>query len=78
MFNFLFYTGLLTFMSKEELEKIPNDIENNLNEEQATKNLCVHELRRRLKNKQKKENIIKLMIFFTLIVLIGVISLFFY
>ena len=78
MFNFLFYTGLLTFMSKEELEKIPNDIENNLNEEQATKNLCVHELRRRLKNKQRKENIIKVMIFFTLMVLIGVISLFFY
>ena len=65
-------------MSKEELEKIPNDIENNLNEEQATKNLCVHELRRRLKNKQRKENIIKVMIFFTLMVLIGVISLFFY
>ena len=78
MFNFLFYTGLLTFMSKEELEKIPNDIENNLNEEQTTKNLCVHELRRRLKNKQRKENIIKVMIFFTLMVLIGVISLFFY
>ena len=78
MFNFLFYTGLLTFMSKEELEKIPNDIENNLNEEQATKNLCVHELRKRLKNKQRKENIIKVMIFFTLMVLIGVISLFFY
>ena len=65
-------------MSKEELEKIPNDIENNLNEEHATKNLCVHELRRRLKNKQRKENIIKVMIFFTLMVLIGVTSLFFY
>ena len=65
-------------MSKEELEKIPNDIENNLNEEKATKILCVHELRRRLKNKQRKENIIKVMIFFTLMVLIGVISLFFY
>ena len=65
-------------MSKEELEKIPNDIENNLNETEPTKNLCVHELRRRLKNKQRKENIIKVMIFFTLMVLIGVISLFFY
>ena len=65
-------------MSKEELEKIPNDIENNLNEIEPTKNLCVHELRKRLKNKQRKESIIKVIIFFTLIIFIGVISLFFY
>jgi hypothetical protein len=65
-------------MSKEELEKIPNHIEDNSNEEETTKNLCVHELRKRLKNKQRKENIIKVMIFFTLIILIGVTSLFFY
>ena len=65
-------------MSKEELEKIPNPIKNNSNETEPTKNLCVHELRRRLKNKQRKENIIKVMIFFTLMVLIGVISLFLY
>ena len=65
-------------MSKEELEKIPNDIENNSSEEETTKNLCVHELRKRLKNKQRKENAIKAMIFFVLIVLIGAVSLFFY
>ena len=65
-------------MSKEELEKIPNDIENNSSEEETTKNLCVHELRKRLKNKQRKENTIKVMIFFALIVLIGAVSLFFY
>ncbi len=65
-------------MSKEELEKIPNHIENNFNETKATKNLCVHELRKRLKDKQRKESISKLIIFFTLMVLIGVISLFFY
>ena len=65
-------------MSKEELEKIPNHIENNSNKIEPTKNLCVHELRRRLKNKQKKENIIKIIIFFILMILIGVISLFFY
>ena len=65
-------------MSKEELDNIPNQIENNSSEVETTKNLCVHELRKRLKNKQKKENIIKLMIFFTLIVLIGATSLFFY
>ena len=68
----------MSFMSKEELENIPNHIENNSNETEPTKNLCVHELRKRLKNKQRKENIIKVMIFFTLMVLIGVISLFFY
>jgi hypothetical protein len=65
-------------MSKEELEKFPNNIENNSNEIEPTKTLCVHELRRRLKNKQRKESIIKVIIFFTLIVLIGVTSLFFY
>ena len=65
-------------MSEEELECIPNHIENNSNETEPTKNLCVHELRRRLKNKQRKENIIKVTILFTLIILIGVISLFFY
>ena len=65
-------------MSKEELEKIPNYIENNSNETEAKKNLCVHELRKRLKNKQRKESIIKVIIFLTLMVLIGVTSLFFY
>ena len=65
-------------MSKEELEKIPNYIEDNSNEKEATKNLCVHELRKRLKNKQRKESIIKVIIFFTLIILIGATSLFIY
>jgi len=65
-------------MSKEELEINSNKIENNTSEEETTKNLCVHDLRRRLKNKQRKESILKVIIFFTLIVLIGVISLFFY
>ena len=65
-------------MSKEELDKTPNHIENNLIEEETTKNLCVHELRKRLKNKQRKENTIKTMIFFFMIVLIGIVSLFFY
>ena len=65
-------------MSKEELEKIPNYIENNSNETEPTKNLCVHELRKRLKNKQRKESIIKIIVFFTLIIFIGATSLFFY
>jgi type IV secretory pathway component VirB8 len=65
-------------MSKEELEKTTNHIENDSNETEPTKNLCVHELRRRLKNRQRKESIIKVIIFFTLIILIGVTSLFIY
>ena len=68
----------MSFMSKEELEKTPNPIENNSNKTEPTKNLCVHELRKRLKNKQRKDSIIKVIIFFTLIILIGVTSLFIY
>ncbi len=65
-------------MNKEELGKISNNDLNNSNQIDATKNLCVHDLRRRLKDKQRKENIIKGIIFFTLIFLIGSLSLFFY
>ena len=35
-------------MSKEELEINSNKIENNSSEVETSKNLCVHELRRRL------------------------------
>ena len=65
-------------MSKEESEINSSKIENNSSEVETSKNLCVHELRRRLKNQQRKESIIKVIIFFTLMVLIGVTSLFFY
>ena len=65
-------------MSKEELEINSNKIENKSSEVETSKNLCVHELRRRLKNQQRKESIIKVIIFFTLIIFIGVTSLFFY
>ena len=65
-------------MSKDELEINSNKIENNSSEVETSKNLCVHELRRRLKNQQRKESIIKLIIFFTLTILIGVTSLFIY
>ena len=65
-------------MSKDELEINSNKIENKSSEVETSKNLCVHELRRRLKNQQRKESIIKVIIFFTLMVLIAVISLFFY
>ena len=65
-------------MSKKELEINSSKIENNSSEVETSKNLCVHELKKRLKNQQRKESIIKVIIFFTLIVLIGVTSLFFY
>ena len=65
-------------MSKEELNNIYNDIENNSNETEATKRLCVHDLKRKLKEKQKKENIGKATILFTLILLIGFLLLFIY
>ena len=65
-------------MSKKELEINSSKIENNSSEVETSKNLCVHELRRRLKNQQRKESIIKVIICFTLIILIGVTSLFIY
>ena len=65
-------------MSKEELKKITNHIEDRSNETKFTKNLCVHELRRRLKKNQRKENIIKFVVFIILICLIGFLSLLFY
>ena len=46
-------------MSKEELGKISEDIENHSDDVKAPKNLCVHELKRRLKSKHKKENVNK-------------------
>ena len=65
-------------MSKEDLDDISNQIENNSNETEATKNLCVHNLRRRLKEKQKKENISKVVILFILIFFIGFLVLLIY
>jgi len=65
-------------MNKDELEINSNKIENKSSEVETSKNLCVHELRRRLKNQQRKESIIKVIIFFTLVIIIGVTSLFIY
>ena len=65
-------------MSKEELDNNSNNIENTSNEVETKKNLFVHELRRRLKKNQRKESIIKFLIFICLICLIGFLSLFFY
>ena len=65
-------------MNKEELDKISEDIENNTNETEATKNLCVHDLRRKLKEKLKKETINKVAIFSILIFFIGFLLLLVY
>ena len=78
MFNFLFYTVLLYFMNKEELEKTSNHIENNFNEIAPTKKLCVHELTRKLKNKQRKESIVKTIILLITIFFIIFLSIIFY
>jgi len=65
-------------MNKEELDKISEEIENNTNETETTKNLCVHDLRRKLKEKLKKEAMNKVVIFFTLIFFIGFLLLLIY
>ena len=65
-------------MSKEELDNNSNNIENKYNEVETKKNLCMYELIRRLKKNQRKESIIKFLIFICLICLIGFLSLFFY
>jgi len=50
-------------MSNEELENISN----NINKTEATKKLCVHDLKRKLKEKNKKETINKVKILLALI-----------
>ena len=65
-------------MDKELIDKISDDIENDSNEAEATKRLCVHDLTRKLKEKQKKENVSKVIILFILILFIGFLFLFIY
>jgi len=63
-------------MNKEIIDKISDDYEKNFNENEITKRLCVHDLTRKLKDKQKKENISKLVILSILIFFIGFLLLF--
>ena len=63
-------------MDKEIIDKISDDYEKNFNENETTKRLCVHDLTRKLKDKQKKENISKLVILSILIFFIGFLLLF--
>ena len=63
-------------MNKEIIDKISDDHEENFNENEITKRLCVHDLTRKLKDKQKKENISKLVILSILMFFIGFLLLF--
>ena len=65
-------------MSNDELGAISDGIEKKSDKTQATKKLCVHDLKRRLKEKQKQENSSKVIIFFTLVFLIGFLLLLIY
>jgi hypothetical protein len=65
-------------MSNDELSSISENIEKKSDKTQATKKLCVHDLKRRLKEKQKQENSSKVIIFFTLVFLIGFLLLLIY
>ena len=65
-------------MSNDELVSISEDIEKKLDKTQVTKKLCVHDLKRRLKEKQKQENSSKVIIFFILVFLIVFILLLIY
>ena len=65
-------------MHKELIDKISEDIDNNSNKTEASKRLCVHELTRKLKEKEKKENIDKLVILSILIFFIGLLLLLIY
>ena len=62
-------------MTNEGLGKISEDIENHSDEGKAPKNLCVHELKRRLKDKQKKKNVNIAIILFTMIFIISFLLL---
>ena len=63
-------------MNKEIIDKISDDHEENFNENETTKRLCVHDLTRKLKDKQKKDNISKLVILSILMFFIGFLLLF--
>ena len=63
-------------MDKEIIDKISDDHEKNFNENETTKRLCVHDLTRKLKDKQKKDNITKLVILSILMFFIGFLLLF--
>ena len=65
-------------MEKKLIDKISEEIENDSNKIEDLKRLCVHDLTRKLKEKQKKENVSKVVILFTLIFFVGFLLLLVY
>ena len=65
-------------MHKELIDKISEDIDNNSSKTEASKRLCVHELTRKLKKKQRKENIGKVIILLIVTFLIFFLSVVIY
>ena len=63
-------------MSKVLEEASENN--NELDEVKNPKTLCVHELKKKLRIKQKRQFIINLIILFVIIIFVGVISLLIY
>ena len=59
------------------LDETSNNIEKNSDKTEASKNLCVHDLRRRLKERQKKANIRKVIILLITIFFISFLFLYY-
>ena len=60
------------------LEEASNNIDNNSDKTEGAKKLCVHDLRRRLKESQKKKNINKVIILLIAIFFISFLALLIY
>ena len=63
-------------MSKQ-LDEASSNIGDDLDKIDTTKNLCVHDLRRKLKERQKKANIRKVIILTIIIFFISFLSLYY-
>ena len=59
------------------LDETSNNIEKNSDKTEASKNLCVHDLRRRLKEREKKSTIRKVIILLIIIFFISFIYLYY-
>ena len=59
------------------LDETSNNTKKNPDKTETSKNLCVHDLRRRLKERQKKANIRKVIILTIIIFFISFLSLYY-
>ena len=60
------------------MSKVLDETSENTNELNEVKNLCVHDLKQKLREKQKKQSIKNTIVFFVIFILLGIISLIFY